>query len=100
MVANLVNLTVRQSLANTTVKKNFILPIVSFCHTSHCTMAQAMHVKQGSKRYMSHVLCRNYRLEVRCVEKVLADLEVNKAPGPDGIPLLVLKMCAISMSAP
>lgn len=36
----------------------------------------------------------------RAVKKVLAELNVNKAPGPDGIPALVLKQCSLSLASP
>ena len=31
---------------------------------------------------------------VRAVKRVLSDLNINKSPGPDGIPALVLKQCS------
>jgi hypothetical protein len=34
------------------------------------------------------------------VESVLQDLDVNKGPGPDGIPLIILKNCAAAFAKP
>ena len=36
----------------------------------------------------------------RAVKRVLADLNVNKSPGPDGIPALVLKQCSLTLARP
>ena len=36
----------------------------------------------------------------RAVKRVLANLNVNKAAGPDGIPALVLKQCFSTLSRP
>ncbi|XP_046801032.1 101 kDa malaria antigen-like [Lucilia cuprina] len=42
----------------------------------------------------------NIFFRVRAVKRVLADLSINKSPGPDGIPALVLKQCSSTLGRP
>ncbi|XP_065356030.1 uncharacterized protein LOC135950413 [Calliphora vicina] len=38
--------------------------------------------------------------QARAVKRVLSDLNVNKPPGPDVIPALVLKQCSLTLARP
>ena len=35
-----------------------------------------------------------------CIEEAISEIKLDSAPGPDGIPAILLKKCAVSLSDP